>query len=466
MDTLLLYIIQANASLVLLALIYRYLLAHDTLFSVRRIFWLIAILISFTYQFMPALVDIEFHRSAVETTTFNPQLNLDTSKISVVNESQSYSLISILNMLWLTGCALLAIRLMVGFIVIMRIKAKGKPTIINGNKVFVIDKELTPFSFVRWIFISSSYLKNISLQDIIIHEKAHVKGVHSFDVIISELLAVIFWFNPAVWFIRYAIRENLEFLADKNVLDCGHNRKEYQYNLLRLSYQPSVNNIVNYFNVSQLKNRIIMMNRKKTSQKAILKYALLLPALMLLSLTNNAQTKEKNDAQKILLRMSDVEKKPLIIVDGKEVEFGAFEKIDPKTVKSISVLKDSTSVLVYGDKGKNGVVLVETKDDVKAKGANSKQKDEVNLDEVTVVGFGTMKKDSTLQVIGYRSNVKSADKKSSPMIILNDKQITKEELDKLDPNTIESVAVLKDKSATNVYGEKGKNGVVIVKLKK
>ncbi|MCQ5178192.1 hypothetical protein NE693_16470, partial [Faecalibacterium prausnitzii] len=83
---------------------------------------------------------------------------------------------------------------------------------------------------------------------------------------LGEILCIFFWFNPVVWLLRKEIRQNLEFLADEQVVNSGYNRKNYQYHLLRLSHQSTAVPIVNNFNVSQLKKRIIMMNKKKTSR--------------------------------------------------------------------------------------------------------------------------------------------------------------------------------------------------------
>ena len=54
----------------------------------------------------------------------------------------------------------------------------------------------------------------------------------------------------------------------------------------------------------------------------------------------------------------------------------------------------------------------------------------------------------------------------SPIFIIDGKETSKEEMEKLGPDSIESVSVLKGESANNVYGEKGKNGVILITTKK
>ncbi len=59
---------------------------------------------------------------------------------------------------------------------------------------------------------------------------------------------------------------------------------------------------------------------------------------------------------------------PLYIVDGVEVkENDALKNMNPNDIESISVLKDAQSTAIYGDKGKNGVILITTKKGLKGK---------------------------------------------------------------------------------------------------
>lgn len=67
-----------------------------------------------------------------------------------------------------------------------------------------------------------------------------------------------------------------------------------------------------------------------------------------------------NGNARVSLRYSSTQEKPLVIVDDKEYK-GTIESIDPATIKTITVLKDKAAIEVYGDKGKDGVVMIETK---------------------------------------------------------------------------------------------------------
>ena len=238
-------------------------------------------------------------------------------------------------------------------------------------------------------------------------------------------------------------------------------------------------------------------------------------------------------------------KQPLIFADGMEISMDAMEKLDPSTIESISVLKDSTSIKVYGKRGANGVILVNTQRGSKTKIQNKEisfSQKTTSTDAVpdfpvsgTVVdeqgrpkagvsiivpntnhgtitdinGHFSLKamKDGNLwfSFIGYKpvkasvsstmnirmeqevvdlfpelsGSVKNGNsgfkvnngvtvhgiKGEEPLVIIDGKEaMEKDALSKLAPDHIKSISVLKDKSAQVVYGDKGKNGVIIVEM--
>lgn len=101
------------------------------------------------------------------------------------------------------------------------------------------------------------------------------------DIIFSEFICVIAWYNPFAWGIRHAIRQNLEFIADQQVLTHGADRRSYQWLLLKVTGHAPIA-ISNQFNLSFLKNRLIMMNKNKSAKTQLLKFLLMLPILVIL----------------------------------------------------------------------------------------------------------------------------------------------------------------------------------------
>ena len=58
---------------------------------------------------------------------------------------------------------------------------------------------------------------------------------------------------------------------------------------------------------------------------------------------------------------TELPKDVLYIIDGKEMESGSMNDVDPNTIKSINVLKGENALKKYGEKGKNGVIEITTK---------------------------------------------------------------------------------------------------------
>ena len=147
-----------------------------------------------------------------------------------------------------------------------------------------------PFSFFNWIFINPTKHNRQETDEIITHELAHCRQLHSVDILFTELFAIVFWANPFVWLLKREVRLNLEYLADNNVLAGGTDSKKYQYHLLGLAYRKNVATISNNFNVLPLKKRIKMMNKKRTKRIAKVKYALYIPLAAMLLVVSNIET--------------------------------------------------------------------------------------------------------------------------------------------------------------------------------
>ena len=172
-------------------------------------------------------------------------------------------------------------------------------------------------------------------------------------------------------------------------------------------------------------------------------------------------------------------KEPLVLVDGRET---VLDSIKTEQIKTITVLKDSTVVAVYGEKGRNGVILVEMKKDTepasmylevkKAKVVFGKSgtvivSDSVGTvvtagkpEEVTVVGYGMKSKEGN--VVRLRGQRRSD---SRTVVYLVD-GVRVPEIESLDPNRIESISVLKDASVPAEYLAEGCTGVIAITTKR
>lgn len=147
-----------------------------------------------------------------------------------------------------------------------------------------INEEIAPFSFGKSIYLNINKHNLSAYHEIILHESIHVKQKHFIDIITSEIICILNWFNPFAWLLRDAIRQNLEFIADNQVVESGVNKKIYQYRLLEVS-GVSKYNLVSHFNIHSLKKRIAMMNKSKSKQSSTFRFIFILPILCLLLLS-------------------------------------------------------------------------------------------------------------------------------------------------------------------------------------
>ncbi|SEJ00017.1 Signal transducer regulating beta-lactamase production, contains metallopeptidase domain [Dyadobacter sp. SG02] len=181
--------------------------------------------------------------------------------------------------LWLAGAALMTLRLLGHVRSYLRIRSQSRlVSHDDGVKIFHFDLEMSPFSFGKAIFYNPHLHKPDELQDMILHEYIHVQQWHTLDVIWSEILCIINWFNPFAWLIRSAIRQNLEYIADQKVLENHPDTKAYQYLLLKAAVGPEFS-LVNQFGYHSLKQRFVMMNKNASPRVLLACFLFILPLL-------------------------------------------------------------------------------------------------------------------------------------------------------------------------------------------
>ena len=283
------YVLQVNVGLLVFYLLYRGLLARDTFLGMRRLYWWAAWVLAFLYPLVE--LGVWGRTETPLQVVMADYAEAMTVVVSAVapEEAAAWSWQDGVALLWAAGASALLLRMLVQLAVVCRLARRGRKVEWHGVRVLAVEGDNVPFSFFRWIFVQPGNHSEGELEEILAHEQAHVCQWHSLDVVVSELLCCLFWFNPAVWLAKRCVRQNLEFLADRAVVHSGFDRKNYQYHLLRLSYGVNIGQIVNNFNVSPLKKRIMMMNKKKSRHAGALKYALLLPVAGLLVLSANAE---------------------------------------------------------------------------------------------------------------------------------------------------------------------------------
>lgn len=150
----------------------------------------------------------------------------------------------------------------------------------------------SPFSFFGWVVLNPGHHAPDELEQILWHERVHVRAWHSLDMVAAELVSIIFWLNPAAYLFRQLVHQTLEFSADRAVLAEGIDAQLYQYNLVKVSLSAGQSSISNHFSKSQLKSRIVMLNKPKSPRTTWLKYPVLcITALMVATTFARPQVK-------------------------------------------------------------------------------------------------------------------------------------------------------------------------------
>ncbi len=228
-----------------------------------------------------------------------------SGKLSQITATENRSLLpfsvwTVIGTLLIVGSAVMIVRFLLQLVSIHTIKRSA--TLIQSNEINLYDVEspISPFSFAQSIFINARLHSEADLQKIIEHEFVHVRQRHTVDIMISELLCIVNWYNPFAWLIKKAIRENLEFIADNGVLQTGVDARDYQYLLLKVTGLHPYS-ISNNFTISSLKKRIAMMNRIRSAKVHLVRFLFVLPllAVMLLAFRSRQENKKTQNLQEI-----------------------------------------------------------------------------------------------------------------------------------------------------------------------
>ena len=485
MYALMIYSLKVGACLAVFYLFFKLLLSRETFHRLNRIVVLAAMVLSFIlpfcvitiYRELPAAPEMPAAEQLFEASA-EPQpepFPWDKAAALVFLTGAGATL------LWTFGSV---------FGVIRMIRRGRRERLADGTVLVRIGRSVTPFSWYRYIVLSENDLAEKG-DAIVLHEKAHLRLRHSVDLLLTDLAGCLQWFNPAMWLLRRELRAIHEYEADEAVLDSGVDARSYQMLLIKKAAGGRWYSIANSFNHSKLKNRITMMLRKKSSRWAGAKALLLLP-LMGVALGAFAETayvfpedKGKKETSTIYIRgsksFSDGQQ-PLILVDGREVK--SMDSLAADRIESITVLKDSVSMAVYGEKAADGVILVTLKktgepgDGAQVPGLKGKvvtvtRADSAGTNESTtvrVIGHGTRPKDGTVVVNtagiakSYRFKVENGSSvESNPVFIVDGVQVS--EIESLDPDQIESMSVIKGTNLPGEFADKGYEGVITITTK-
>ncbi len=323
------YIIKFSSVLCCLLIFYKVTLENEKSFKFNRVFLLFSLLFSLlvplitinvtgTYAevILPEMTDANFTR-----TFENQVLYLD------YNEGTLSWLPKLLYFSYLSMVLVLTIRFFSNFFRMVSSCSSPALRIENNYRIILMKNLKSPYSFFNFIFIDSKdYLEGQVDQNILEHEKRHAKAWHSMDVIIAEILIIVFWFNPIVYWWKKSILLNHEFYADQ-VAD-EKSKRIYQKLILNNIINKNVNSLASGFNYSFIKKRMNMLQKKRSGPLLRLKQVMIIPVLVCLTLTacEKVISQVEGDLEKTKISQS----KLVTTLDGVQVATPLFKHTDFK----------------------------------------------------------------------------------------------------------------------------------------
>ena len=276
------YLLESGTGLILFYIIYWIFLRKETYFVHNRFYLGGSVILSM-------LIPLLNFSITSPPTLYSFELKIDeifvTAGSGITDSTYTFNILFLLKSIYFTGMGLFLCKFLFHTWQIFRLVRKYGITREKGVYIVYLDKNVSPFSFLNIIFLNRSIVHDEYMEKILIHEKNHIKHFHSVDLILFELVTIVQWFNPVVWFYKWSLREVQEFQADSDVIKDGYSPFTYQELILSQVFGNQFFRLAHNLNQSIIKKRIIMMTKLKSSKLMRFKILFILPvALFLISL--------------------------------------------------------------------------------------------------------------------------------------------------------------------------------------
>lgn len=539
MEPLISYLLKSSGVLLLFLGCYQLLLRRETLFHSNRWFLLIgigtALFLPFAYYtkitYLSGNMPVVGAEGLSNTTAFSPS---------------GFTWTSALLYGYLLGTLFFALKLFLELRAVFKSIKNGKAKATDGHVHVRTTEDIRPFSFFKFILYNPKNHTPDDLELILAHEQVHAGQWHSMDILLMEIMLLIQWFNPIAWLYRQAIKENLEFLADTENTALRNHKKQYQYLLLRQSVDTRHLSIINPFFNSLIKKRIVMINQIPSQKVNAIKTLIIVPLLALFFVSFNGKTEyriehapnitplgktielviDKDTSEEELADMKNDLKKDgvdfsytikhnsqkeivdiAIQISGKGENGATFNNsynssnteraISPLYIlidaehnlvsigtkgtyrsNSVHIDADDDRIWINSDHDKHREIRISEKDGEKIIIVDGKEISEEEFERLDIHTGGSSSKvfihtdsddEHDIRVIGDEGNsffFIDTDGDKEPIFLVDGKRSTSKKVKRLDPDDIESIDVSKGEKALERFGEEGKNGVVEITTKK
>ncbi|MFO7999692.1 MAG: TonB family protein [Marinilabilia sp.] len=301
MDSLLSYLVKSAIWLTAFGLIYSLFLRNERFFLLNRLFLLSGMLASIIFPLITVRYPVIIQQATANTSSGA----VATQAIKTSAQGNILNVETILTGIIMTGFLFLSVKLLWQTLKVIQVIRKSGIIKTDSVKVVLTNKFSFPFSFFSYVLVNPS-LSEKEIREIVAHESAHIAQKHWIDLMLTESLRTIQWFNPMAWLYSHFIRQNHEFLADQSALQSTNDPAAYKAVLINHLVGGEAIRLGHSFNYSLNKKRFTMMKKMHTSGIRKLKTFLIIPAIAIIFyafaqpkyLTSTEANKENFELQK------------------------------------------------------------------------------------------------------------------------------------------------------------------------
>ena len=536
MEALLIYLLKSATLLTVFVALFVALMQQETYHKLNRFTLLAIIALSLALPFVNLGIETPFSRLFSEepaTTTSETGIGfvstgiLTPAQTAPTEPTATIEWSSIVAAIYLAGVVALLMRLVFMYTGLARTIRRGTPTPAEeytSERIHLRvreEEEIKPFSWFRYVVINRTDLRE-SGREIITHEAAHARSLHSMDIVVTDLLILLQWFNPMAWFTKYCIKNIHEYEADEAVINSGTNVERYQQMIIKKAVGARLYSIANSFNHSSTFKRITMMCKKKSNKWRCTKALYILPAAAIAALlfsqpeSVNA-VEQPSDGKVTEFVANDQTEMPATAPSEstanrrKVAAVGEVKHTQPSDTTQVYQVVEQMPQFPGGSNGlmaylRNSIIYPQEARDANIQGkcfvtfvvdSNGKIKDArvqkssgneaLDKESVRVVesmprwtpGKQNGKNVAVQYTLPIMFRLQGAPQpktnkdmlllnKESPLLIINGAAYEGNAgiINNIKEEDIESINVLQEEAATKLYGEKGKYGAIMLELKK
>lgn len=317
MKSLMLYLLQVAICHTVFYLLYRTLYSNLSYFNFNRIYLLSVTVISFI---IPLLSIGVWHPSdhalgsslsllALISQGGATPVRSETTDIAVSHYDLVDLLFPALLTIYLIGCLFVSYKFLRSLWKIHLLIKNNQMVHEEDYRIVRLKNGPAFFSFMTCIFINESKnsLKQDEYNTVLLHEQAHIRQKHSYDLLLMEIAGVVCWFNPFLKKLKTSLCQVHEYLADKAVMNTKQDPDAYSKLILQLAHHYGAERFVHPFSVANLKRRINMLYTQKQSKMKAVRFVAIIPLLALLMMAFSFTERSEQGQQ------TDVSEQKLII---------------------------------------------------------------------------------------------------------------------------------------------------------